>query len=61
MTTDGLQLELVIVRDGDPQIHGSLGAPAQDPVSFIGWLELISLVDRLSHLEPSPKPGASAA
>jgi hypothetical protein len=42
------RLELEITRKEASRIDGSLSAGAGDPVRFSGWLELISLIERLS-------------
>jgi len=54
VSTEATRLELQIQRDHAPQIHGSLAAPMLEPVQFTGWLELISLIERMSDEHPPP-------
>jgi hypothetical protein len=51
MGTDSTHLELDLEQD-TPQIQGSLSAAGQQPVSFTGWLQLISLIEQMSGHEP---------
>lgn len=57
MTDQALRVELVIARDDEQRIHGSVREPGLDPVPFAGWLELMSVVERIGHQEPAPEHG----
>jgi len=54
MATGPARVQLEIQRDDAPQIHGSLTAAGEQPVQFTGWLELISLIERISGPEQAP-------
>jgi hypothetical protein len=58
--TDATRVELEISRDRAEQIHGSLVAGGQGPIVFTGWLELISLIERMSGEGQVPPPARLA-
>lgn len=60
MATDPARVQLEIQRDDAPQIHGLLTPAGQPAVQFTGWLELISLIERISGPEQAP-PSEGAA
>lgn len=59
MATQPARVQLEIQRDEAPQIHGSVTLTGQQPVQFTGWLELISLIERMSGHEQVPGRGRS--
>ena len=54
---DSLRLEIVLDTRDDP-LKGRIGQPHADGIPFIGWLELMAAVQRLTA--PGPDATVSA-